>query len=165
MANANDTRDTPAPANKIEQIVARYETAPSGAPPIPWTPARRVVLTEDGQPTALRCLTMEEAQAEAEAAAKAAAEAQAAQEAKDRKAQQKLKRLFPRKPTAPRSKAAPKHADRILKVAPLPGNFNHTPWIRLAGQWLAQAGFALDSRVRVQVEQGRLIITPEDAPA
>jgi len=34
------------------------------------------------------------------------------------------------------------------------------PWIRLAGRWLEQAGFAIDSRVRIQIEEGKLIITP-----
>lgn len=34
------------------------------------------------------------------------------------------------------------------------------PRIRLMGRWLEQAGFKPDSRVRVHVEDGRLIITP-----
>ncbi|MDR5767963.1 MULTISPECIES: SymE family type I addiction module toxin [unclassified Caballeronia] len=34
------------------------------------------------------------------------------------------------------------------------------PYIRLMGKWLAQAGFKPRSRVCVQVEDGRLIITP-----
>jgi len=34
------------------------------------------------------------------------------------------------------------------------------PWIRLAGRWLEHAGFAIDARVRIQIENGRLVITP-----
>lgn len=34
------------------------------------------------------------------------------------------------------------------------------PRIRLTGRWLEQAGFKPHSRVCVQVEEGRLIITP-----
>jgi toxic protein SymE len=34
------------------------------------------------------------------------------------------------------------------------------PWIRLAGRWLEKAGFAIEGRVRVEVEHGRLVITP-----
>ncbi|MFC0398022.1 SymE family type I addiction module toxin [Paraburkholderia rhizosphaerae] len=31
------------------------------------------------------------------------------------------------------------------------------PWIRLAGRWLEKAGFPISSRVRVEVEEGKLI--------
>jgi toxic protein SymE len=34
------------------------------------------------------------------------------------------------------------------------------PHIRLMGKWLQQAGFEPRSRVCVQVEEGRLVITP-----
>jgi toxic protein SymE len=34
------------------------------------------------------------------------------------------------------------------------------PHIRLMGKWLAQAGFKPRSRICVQVEDGRLVITP-----
>jgi toxic protein SymE len=34
------------------------------------------------------------------------------------------------------------------------------PWIKLAGRWLEQAGFEAGQSVRVQVEHGRLVITP-----
>ncbi|WP_310086166.1 SymE family type I addiction module toxin [Paraburkholderia phenoliruptrix] len=29
-----------------------------------------------------------------------------------------------------------------------------------SGRWLAQAGFAISARIRVEVEKGRLTITP-----
>ena len=34
------------------------------------------------------------------------------------------------------------------------------PFLRLRGQWLGQAGFAVGERVRVAVEPGRLVIEP-----
>ena len=34
------------------------------------------------------------------------------------------------------------------------------PWIRLSGQWLERAGFAISSKARVEVSQGKLVITP-----
>lgn len=36
------------------------------------------------------------------------------------------------------------------------------PYLRVQGQWMEQAGFHVGDRVRVQVEQGRLILTVED---
>jgi toxic protein SymE len=35
------------------------------------------------------------------------------------------------------------------------------PWIKLAGRWIEHAGFEPGQRVRIAVEQGRLIITAE----
>jgi HSP20-like domain of unknown function (DUF1813). len=34
------------------------------------------------------------------------------------------------------------------------------PWIRLSGRWLQAAGFEISERIRVEVEHGRLVITP-----
>ena len=34
------------------------------------------------------------------------------------------------------------------------------PWIRLSGRWLEQAGFEISGRIRVEVERGKLVITP-----
>lgn len=34
------------------------------------------------------------------------------------------------------------------------------PWIRLSGRWLEEAGFEISGRIRVEVERGRLVITP-----
>lgn len=35
------------------------------------------------------------------------------------------------------------------------------PWLRIAGMWLEQAGFPPGQRVRIQVEHGRLVTTPD----
>jgi len=35
------------------------------------------------------------------------------------------------------------------------------PWMKLAGRWIEHAGFEAGQRVKVAVEQGRLIITAE----
>jgi len=48
-------------------------------------------------------------------------------------------------------------ADELCRPRP---DLPPAPWIRLAGRWLEQAGFAIDGRVRIQVEDGRLVITP-----
>lgn len=37
------------------------------------------------------------------------------------------------------------------------------PAIRLRGQWLARAGFEAGQRVTVRVENGRIVITPQEA--
>jgi hypothetical protein len=151
MANANDTREPDAPANNAtpgDQAAANQLRAAYGNA----TPAQRTVFA-DGQITGLVALTMEEAEAHAKAEAKA-------QEAK-------RKRMSPFK--RPKEKAATKpgkpQTDRFLTVTTMPGNFANMPWIRLAGQWLAQAGFSVRTRVRVHVEAGRLIITPEEEDA
>jgi len=33
------------------------------------------------------------------------------------------------------------------------------PWLQLRGQWLAQAGFSIDTPVSVRVSRGKLVIT------
>jgi len=35
------------------------------------------------------------------------------------------------------------------------------PHLRLTGHWLREAGFPVGARVRVQVQHGQLVITPE----
>ncbi|AOY95337.1 hypothetical protein BKK79_26555 [Cupriavidus sp. USMAA2-4] len=35
------------------------------------------------------------------------------------------------------------------------------PWMKLAGRWIEHAGFEAGQRVRIAVEQGRLVITAE----
>lgn len=145
MANANDTRDTPAPANNAApaHLVSDFEPR---APYAPGSIESRIVFS-DQQMTNLRVITLEEAEARAKAT------------------KAKLKRLMPRK-TSAKPKPAPvrrMQTERFLTVATAPGTFASTPWIRLAGRWLEQAGFSIRSRVRVQVEEGRLIITPEGA--
>ncbi|WP_419685636.1 SymE family type I addiction module toxin [Burkholderia theae] len=39
-------------------------------------------------------------------------------------------------------------------------NTTYYPWIKLAGVWLEDAGFEVGERVRITVEDKRLIITP-----
>jgi len=41
-------------------------------------------------------------------------------------------------------------------VEPLPA----VPLLRLSGRWLALVGFAVGAKVRVQVEERRLVLTP-----
>lgn len=36
------------------------------------------------------------------------------------------------------------------------------PLLRVQGHWLEQAGFKVGDRVRVEVQPGRLIVTPEE---
>jgi toxic protein SymE len=55
--------------------------------------------------------------------------------------------------------------ERVVTVGECPGVSPIIPWIRLRGYWLEQAGFPLKTRVRVQIEHGRLILTPETAAA
>ncbi|WP_454871575.1 SymE family type I addiction module toxin [Paraburkholderia xenovorans] len=35
------------------------------------------------------------------------------------------------------------------------------PWLRIAGMWLEHAGFPPGQRVRIEVQYGRLVITPD----
>jgi toxic protein SymE len=42
---------------------------------------------------------------------------------------------------------------------PKPATFY--PWLKLAGKWMEEAGFAPHQRVRVAVEKGKLVITVE----
>ena len=35
------------------------------------------------------------------------------------------------------------------------------PWIKLSGRWLELAGFEAGQHVRIEVQQGRLVITPD----
>ena len=36
------------------------------------------------------------------------------------------------------------------------------PYLRFNGLWLAEAGFPIGSKVHVQVEEGRLVVTPAE---
>ena len=36
------------------------------------------------------------------------------------------------------------------------------PYLRFNGLWLAEAGFPIGAKVRVQVEEGRLVVTPAE---
>ncbi len=53
------------------------------------------------------------------------------------------------------------YKDRLLTVSLYPEPRPRLPWIRLCGLWLQQAGFEPQSRVRVRVMQGCLVITAE----
>jgi Toxin SymE, type I toxin-antitoxin system len=51
---------------------------------------------------------------------------------------------------------------RFLTVQLAPESWpRETPWIRLRGKWLAAAGFPLQTRIKVRVMKGCLVITPE----
>ncbi|WP_349253047.1 SymE family type I addiction module toxin [Burkholderia cenocepacia] len=39
-------------------------------------------------------------------------------------------------------------------------NTTYFPWIKIAGVWLEDAGFEAGERVRITVEDKRLVITP-----
>ena len=41
-----------------------------------------------------------------------------------------------------------------------PADYPPAPWIRLSGQWLREAGFEISDKVRVEVQKGKLVITP-----
>ena len=147
MAKADDTRDAPACANEALE--------------------RRMVRTEDGSLTAFIAVTLEEAQAQAQAieAQEAQAKALAAKkEARNLKAKQR--RLSPNKkdPDAPPPKERAMKAERFLTVADL-GAPTDTPFLRVCGKWLAQAGFPVDARVKITVAKGCLVITRELAAA
>jgi toxic protein SymE len=51
--------------------------------------------------------------------------------------------------------------ERFLTVSLYPEQRPRSPWIRLRGLWLKQAGFAPQARVRVRIMQGCLVITTE----
>lgn len=51
--------------------------------------------------------------------------------------------------------------DRFLTVSIYPEAKRKIPWIRLRGLWLQQAGFTPQSRIRVRVMPGCLVITME----
>lgn len=65
----------------------------------------------------------------------------------------------------PRTPPAEPKAERFVTVSLYPEPNPTTPFIRLRGLWLEQAGFDVQTRVRIQVEQGRLILTPESTSA
>jgi sRNA-binding protein len=147
MAKEDNTRDAHAYANEALE--------------------RRIVRTEGGDLTAYIAITLEEAQAQAEALE--AEEAQAKEEAakketRNRKA--KERRLFPapKDPNAPPPKERAMKAERFLTVADL-HTPRDTPFLRVAGKWLAQAGFPVNARVKIKVAKGCLIITRELAAA
>ena len=131
MADSDNTRDAPAPANN------------------PQDP--RAVLA-DGQLTEFRVITLEEAEAQAKADAKGL-----------QRKRQRLPLFKRRAKTTPPPKPRDIKPERLLTVTDYGDPCPNTPWIRLRGRWLTEAGFPVRCRIRVQVEKGRLIITPEGA--
>lgn len=51
--------------------------------------------------------------------------------------------------------------ERFLTVSLYPVVKPNVPWIRLHGLWLQQAGFTPQTRIRVRVMSGCLVITKE----
>ena len=78
--------------------------------------------------------------------------------------QRRIARQLWRK-TTPRKPPAKIKAERFVTVSLYPEANPTTPFIRLRGLWLRQAGFNVQTRVRIQVKQGRLILTPESTSA
>ena len=158
MAKADDTRDANASASEAQE--------------------RRIVRTEDGELAAFIAMSLEEAETqakaeaqakEAEALAKEAAAAQAKAEAAKKEAQYlkaKQRRMFPTKkdPNAPPPKERAMKVERFLTVVDL-RTPKDTPALRVSGKWLAQAGFPPETRVKITVAKGCLVITKERAAA
>ncbi len=38
------------------------------------------------------------------------------------------------------------------------------PWVQIKGYWLNQAGFTIGTVLSVQVQQGRIVLTPQSSP-
>ncbi|AQH02080.1 hypothetical protein A9R05_22985 [Burkholderia sp. KK1] len=68
-------------------------------------------------------------------------------------------------------KASTAHTERYIKIQEavrerplsLPPNYKPLPlypWLKLAGRWLEQAGFESGQRAKVEVQHGKLVITP-----
>ena len=151
MAKADDTRDAHASASEAQE--------------------RRIVRTEDGELAAFIAMSLEEAetQAKAEALAEEAAAAQAKALAAKKEAQYlkaKQRRMFPPKkdPNAPPPKERAMKVERFLTVVDL-RTPKDTPALRVSGKWLAQAGFPPETRVKITVAKGCLVITKERAAA
>jgi toxic protein SymE len=56
---------------------------------------------------------------------------------------------------------ANRQQDRFLTVTMYPEPRPRVPWIRMRGKWLARAGFNPDTRIRVRVMEGCLVITAD----
>lgn len=65
-------------------------------------------------------------------------------------------------PDAPSSQSG--RQERFLTVQLYPEAKPKIPWIRLRGLWLLQAGFTPQTRIRVRIMRGCLVITSEGAP-
>ena len=63
------------------------------------------------------------------------------------------------------SEHPPANKDRFLQVGLFPGYQSKRPVIHLQGDWLLKAGFAPNSRVRIKVCEGCLVILPDTSDA
>ena len=61
-----------------------------------------------------------------------------------------------RKPYSP----PPKPYARQLTVSYLNQSGNSVPFIRLCGKWLEYAGFSIDNKVKITIEDNLLIVEP-----
>ena len=156
MANTDDTPDSAVPATATDLSTAT-----------PCNTGARAVLTEEGEPSAYYALTLAEAQTKAEAEAKEAkaqakeAKAAAAKAAKAIKRKIAVQHAIYIKPKPSKPKQYKMKRERFLTVADTRTTRTPTPWIRLSGKWLEQAGFPVSARVKIEVSEGKLIITPE----
>ncbi|WP_190275164.1 SymE family type I addiction module toxin [Collimonas fungivorans] len=64
-------------------------------------------------------------------------------------------------PAATPARVKTAHRDRWLTVGLYPEFHAQKPWIRLHGVWLKEAGFNPQTKVKVRVMQGCLVITTE----
>lgn len=78
-----------------------------------------------------------------------------------RKHRRLARKIWPVTQQPTRKKPAAIKAERFVTVSQCPGETAFMPWIRLRGQWLEQVGFELQTKVRIQVRKGKLILTPE----
>ena len=53
------------------------------------------------------------------------------------------------------------HPERYATVARVFEKPTHYPWLRLRGHWLQKAGFAPETKVRIRVMTGCLVITKD----
>ena len=149
MANTDDTPDSAVPATATDLSTAT-----------PCNTGPRAVLTEEGEPSAFYALTLDEAQTKAQADAKEA-KAAAAKAAKAKKRKIAVQHAIYIKPKPSKPKQYKMKRERFLTVTDTRTTPTPTPWIRLCGKWLEQAGFPVRARVKIEVSEGKLVITPE----
>ena len=71
----------------------------------------------------------------------------------------------PPTPVPPKSCRPPRIKPRrrvTVRTSLAPASDPAVPWIRLCGHWLALAGFDVDTRVRIHVAPGILLLIPEE---
>ena len=110
----------------------------------------------------MKVLTLEEAEALAKAQAKqdkSKIKGFAATK-RDTKAKSKAKPR-PEPIAKPKQRKINVKPERFFTVTECAGMSKHTPWIRLRGRWLIEAGFPVRCLIRVRIKKGRLIITAD----